>query len=107
MNQTTTERGFRIDEFTDANGERCSLQESSRSGEEGLIWLGCSEIGLKRLTPRQGWKPAPLECDPLGSGVAYSANNRMHLTQSQVRALLPALHHFAETGQLPAVETKD
>lgn len=26
---------------------------------------------------------------------------RMHLTQDQVKALLPALKHFAKTGELP------
>jgi hypothetical protein len=30
----------------------------------------------------------------------YSANNRMHLTQDQVRDLLPFLKKFAETGEL-------
>jgi Holliday junction resolvase len=30
----------------------------------------------------------------------YSANNRMHLTQEQVRDLLPFLQKFAETGEL-------
>jgi hypothetical protein len=34
-------------------------------------------------------------------GVTYQANTRMHLTQAQVKALLPLLSHFAENGALP------
>lgn len=97
----TTQRGFRIDRFEDANGEQCSLQRSSAAGEEGMIWLGCSEIGLKRFVPHEGWQDVPLEQNMHAGGVGHVANNRMHLTQSHVRALLPALQHFAETGELP------
>lgn len=32
--------------------------------------------------------------------------NRMHLSQSIVRDLLPALQHFAETGELPSTATE-
>ncbi|WHZ35771.1 hypothetical protein [Sagittula sp. MA-2] len=97
----TTQRGFRIDRFEDANGEVCSLQRSSAVAEEGMIWLGCSEIGLKRFTPFKGWEDVELEQNMHKGGVGHVANNRMHLSQSQVRDLLPALQHFAETGELP------
>ena len=95
----TTARGFRIDTFEDANGVECSLQESSAMLDEGLIWLGAREIGLKRLT--QGWQDVPLPRPDDAPGTAYVANTRMHLTQSQVRRLLPALTHFAQHGVLP------
>ncbi len=88
-----TARGFRYIEFTEANGARCSLQKSS-SAMEDKVWLGCNEIGLKRLIPGQGWVDVPLE----GEGVI--ANNRMHLTRAMVRKLLPALKRFADTGEL-------
>lgn len=98
MKSTTTERGFRVVEFTDNNGIECSLQKSSLATEE-CIWLGCSEIGLKKFTPYKGWEDVELEQEP--RGIHHVANTRMHLTQEHVRALLPALQHFADTGELP------
>lgn len=95
----TTARGFQIDTFEDANGVECSLQESSAMHDEGLIWLGAREIGLKRL--RNGWHDVPLPGRDEDPNTAYLANTRMHLTQSQVRRLLPALTYFAEHGVLP------
>lgn len=76
MDFTRTERGFAISSFTDRYGAQCSLQKSSLAFEEA-IWLGVDEV--------EG-KPA-----------------RMHLTQEMVAALLPALTHFIETGELPTV----
>jgi hypothetical protein len=98
-----SERGFNILDFVDANGEACNLQESSAARDEGLIWLGCRDIGLKRFVPGQGWSDVPLE-DDFPDGVSHDANTRMHLTQSQVRALLPYLHNFAEHGVLSESE---
>lgn len=65
----TTDRGFRIDTFTDYNGQACSLQMSSLADAQ-CVWLGVK-------------------------------SERMHLTQDQVKALLPALQHFAEHGEMP------
>lgn len=76
-----TERGFARVDFDDRYGERCSLQKSSLATEDA-IWLGQNEPTLHK---------------PTGS---YSC--RMHLTQEDVRWLLPMLTHFAETGELPA-----
>lgn len=95
-----TERGFGISKFTDANGVECSLQESSAAREESLIWLGCNQIGLQRFEPGVGWSDVQLEHNP-PYGILHTANTRMHLTQSQVRELLPALTYFAENGVLP------
>ena len=95
-----TERGFGIFDFKDANGVECSLQESSAAQDEGLIWLGCNKIGLMRFAPYEKWSEVELEQNHPG-GVTHTANTRMHLTQSQVRALLPALTYFAEHGVLP------
>lgn len=96
----TTNRGFRIDKFEDANGISCSLQESSAACDEGLIWFGCNEIGLKKFVPHQGWSDIPLMNDK-HAGITHVANTRMHLTQSQVAELLPSLQHFVEHGVLP------
>ena len=94
-----TSRGFARAEFEDANSVKCSLQESSVMADEGHIWLGADDIGLKRFEPNVGWTDVELAQEP--DGVTHVANTRMHLTQSMVRKLLPALQHFAETGQLP------
>ncbi len=96
-----TSRGFERGQFTDRNGVSCSIQESSAADDEGLIWLGCNDIGLMKFTPYYGgWETVELEMD-LPNGTYHSANTRMHLTQSMVRELLPLLQHFVETGQLP------
>ena len=44
-----TERGFMRGEFIDANGNRCSIQESSNA-EEKQIWLGFDEGKRMELT---------------------------------------------------------
>ncbi len=93
MENGHTLRGFRLSEFTDRNGVRCSLQKSSSAMEE-CVWLGCNEPELKRLVKGQGWTPVELPYE-------VSANTRMHLTQEMVAAMLPALQHFVETGELP------
>lgn len=74
-----TSRGFAIARFVDHYGSKCSLQKSSFYPDpEYCIWLGVD----RAFTGEQ-------------------AATRMHLTQSQVRALLPALQHFVEHGDLP------
>lgn len=112
LKRSNNERGFAKFEFTDTYGLPCSLQKSS-SAEEDKIWLGPDDakpqimasvahrMGLDHLlqpegTPERlnGWVPYPIPKDVLLS-------TRMHLNQEQVRELLPALIHFAETGELP------
>lgn len=97
----TTSRGFSYGEFTEANGNKCSLQISSACEDEALMWLGFDKIGLKTFTPYTGgWKDIledeikqKFNCQDILS------NTRMHLTQSQVQALLPYLTKFAKTGE--------
>lgn len=67
----TTSRGFKIARFADVFGQSCSLQKSSMMAPPECVWLGAD------------------------------GENRMHLSQEHVRELLPALQHFAETGELP------
>lgn len=76
-----TSRGFRRIDFIDFYLEKCSLQESSLATEKA-IWFGCNE----------------------GNHVDGECLARMHLTQKQVKMLLPLLHHFVETGELPDIE---
>ena len=80
----STDRGFSRVDFDDRYDARCSLQKSSLA-TENAIWLGQNEPTVHPAT---------------GEIVGC----RMHLTQEDVRWLLPILTHFAETGELPAME---
>jgi hypothetical protein len=94
----TTPRGFGILQFKDRNGNECSLQKSSLAFED-CVWLGCNEIELKRFTPGKGWEHINLEQNHPG-GIVHTANTRMHLSQSQVREILPFLQRSADPGEL-------
>lgn len=96
-------RGFMFKRFTDRYGAECSIQESSLA-TEAAIWLGVDDAqpqimasDAKRLgiATRQdtGWIPYPIPDEVF-------LTTRMHLTQAQVRELLPLLERFAETGYL-------
>jgi hypothetical protein len=87
-----TNRGFDISEFIDKYGSKCSLQKSSAASED-CIWLGVDEIKPQRLIPGKGWTPVEFPEDTL-------FNSRMHLTQAQVKSLLPFLQKFVKTGEL-------
>lgn len=93
-----TERGFAKGQFTDRYGAKCSLQTSSLA-TESAIWLGVDDanpqiMASDTLQGGTGWVPYPIPKNVL-------LTTRMHLTQDQVAALLPALQHFVETGNLP------
>lgn len=62
--------------FEDDYKQKCSLQKSN-ANLENKIWLGVDK-------------------DINGKAV----NARMHLTQNQIRELLPFLQKFAETGEI-------
>lgn len=68
-----TDHGFEFVEFDDANGEQCSLQQSSATmgGPAGtdFIWLGIDEPFL-----------------------------RMHLCRDHVMQLIPLLQRWVVTG---------
>lgn len=101
MRKKKTARGFAFYEFKDANGTECSLQKSSSIGDR--IWIGANKIGVKEFVPFRQPDPwidkAEFDSSPIG-GVQYVANNRMHLSRKQVKALLPHLIRFVETGEL-------
>lgn len=99
MKTEYTERGFAIVRFIDEKGVSCSIQKSSLATND-CIWLGASDIGLKRFEPYIGWSDVQLP-DGGQRSITYIANNRMHLDQEQVKALLPYLQYFAEHGELP------
>ncbi len=98
-----TDRGFDILHFNDRNGVLCSLQKSSIA-TEGAIWFGCDDANPQIMASQaaehgietvqaSGWVSYPIPDEVL-------LNTRMHLTQEQVRKLLPYLQHFAETGEI-------
>lgn len=88
--------------FEDDYGVKCSLQESS--SWESAIWLG-----VNNAHPKIMWKDAikhGIEVEENCGWVDYPIpkevllSTRMHLTQNQVRELLPYLQRFVETGLL-------
>lgn len=92
-----TNRGFPIIEFKDRYGDACEIQKSSLATEDA-IWFGIADANpqiMASKTPQggTGWVPYEIPKDVLLS-------TRMHLTQDQVKELLPILQHFAETGDL-------
>lgn len=103
MKRTKTARGFRLYEFKDHYGNECTLQASSLA-DKPCVWLGIGEPKVQMMASQApvhiakgettGWVPVPL---PDGTSIS----SRMHLTQKQVRALLPKLTAFAKTGELP------
>lgn len=96
--QSITGRGFGLIEFKDFYGANCNIQESSLA-TENAIWLGVNDANPKIMASHTtessaGW----VKCD-IPKEVLLTT--RMHLTQEQVKELLPILQTFAETGELP------
>lgn len=85
-------RGFAVGEFTDFYGHGCSVQDSSLATEAAL-WLGVDDAEPKVLVPGKSWQPVALP-----EGTLFTT--RMHLNVAQVRALLPVLQRFVETGSV-------
>ena len=94
MKRTTTQRGFAVIEFVDRYNSKCSLQKSSLA-TENAIWLGVDDT-----------KFTIFEDEHMGKYITtklpenFSVNTRMHLTQEQVKKLLPYLEKFVKTGEL-------
>jgi hypothetical protein len=107
-----TERGFAIVNFTDANGVRCSLQQSSaidcsRAGVidtpgASFVWLGCNDANPREFVPNDdpSWRPIQMPAQ-------YIANTRMHLNAEQVRMLITSLSRWLETGEFDCEEWPD
>lgn len=95
--RSKTNHGFKKSEFVDYYGAKCSIQKSSLV-EVNAIWFGVEEPVFKMMIPGRGWTnieiPNPDKHFVLHSGW-------MHLTQEQVKEMLPTLMHFAKTGELP------
>lgn len=105
-----TERKFSFWNFTDKFGHSCSLQKSSCMAEAGneAVWFGVDNDGEFQILPHGteaqdkhgfGWQEKNLK--ELYPNCSVLVSSRMHLTQNMVKMLLPALTHFAKTGELP------
>ena len=109
METKTTERGFDVIEFQDRNDVECSLQKSSLATED-CIWIGVNDANPRIMASdviklgefnrknvfeyrQTGWVKYHVPDSVLMS-------TRMHLTREQVKALLPILEKFVETGEL-------
>ena len=91
-----TDRGFPRITFDDLYREKCSLQLSSLA-ETPAVWFGVENPKAQVLRDSL-WQEVPLPDDAVVGG-------RMHLSHDQVKALLPYLKAFADTGDvLPEAE---
>lgn len=88
----TNARGFPYYEFNDFYGDKCSLQLSSLASDRA-VWFGLDDAVPKVLISGQGWRKVELPPDCF-------VGSRMHLSQQQVRDILPKLKAFAKTGRL-------
>ena len=96
LEKDVTNRGFGVWKFKDKYGAGCSLQDSSLASEPA-VWFGVNDADPKIMASKTpeggtGWVPFKIPEDVL-------LTTRMHLTQEQVKELLPILIHFAETGE--------
>lgn len=96
-----TNRGFGKIIFKDRYGKDCSIQDSSLATEPA-IWLGIEDAEPKILASEimedgRGW------VDYIVPENVYFTT-RMHLTQDQVKEILPILQKFAETGDYLDIE---
>lgn len=98
-----TARGFAIIKFIDRYGVKCSLQKSSLASEDA-IWFGVDDPEPKMLATDAHKLGIETEetCGwiPYGLPEELQLATRMHLTQAQLRMLLPHLLIFAEAGDL-------
>src|SRR5687768_5576870 len=103
MNIEFTVRGFPTAKFTDFYEKKCSIQLSSLA-DERCIWLGIDDPEPKIMardaashgietSKNVGWVPYPIP-------EAVQVVTRMHLSIDQVKALLPVLQRFVETGDI-------
>lgn len=101
MKLSETTRGFLNGNFEDASGHSCSIQESSRFSDKNgsYLWLGLNGVEPIYMDKYKGWQKIRYadDIDP----ASVMLHDRMHLSQEDVKQLLPLLQYFAEHGMLP------
>lgn len=107
MKTDFTQRGFASIKFKDRYDSPCSIQKSSLAMEDA-IWFGIDDANPQIMASdarRMGIPtPATVGWIPFAIPEEVLLSTRMHLTQDQVKELLPILQHFAEHGELPVLE---
>jgi hypothetical protein len=95
MDYSKTNRGFGLITFTDTNGVKASVQESS-SAEEANLWLGVAsaKTDAQIMTKFRGWVPYDIPEDVL-------LHDRLHLNEGQVTDLIKVLQYWVDNGYLP------
>ena len=99
--QKKNERGFKLIEFKDRYGLKCSMQQSSLATGPGAIWLGVDDVEPKIMASQArefkvmtqetcGWVPYPIPKEVL-------LCSRMHLERPQVQALIKHLQNWVDT----------
>lgn len=104
IKRATTERGFSCICFRDRYDQPSIIQKSSLA-TEAAIWFGVVDAD-PQVMAADAWKVG-INTEKDCGWVPYDLippevllSTRMHLTQDQVKELLPILTHFAETGEL-------
>ena len=103
MKLERNERGFKFGDFKDRYGADCTLLKSSLATED-CIWLGIKKA--KPMIMASDAIKLGIKTDETTGWIDYLLpeevfiSTTMHLTQEQVKNLLPILIKFAETGEL-------
>ena len=92
MHLKFTEHGYPYYRFRDRYDADCVIQKSSLA-TENVIWMGIEKAEAKIFVQGYGWIGYPLH-------EAVMINSLMHLTQEQVKEILPVLQRFAKTGEI-------
>jgi hypothetical protein len=97
IDESKTDRGFKVIEFEDHYGAKCNIQKSSLASEDA-IWFGVEDADPQIMCSKiieggTGWAKYPIPEDVM-------INTRMHLTREQVEKLLPILQKFVDTGEI-------
>lgn len=104
LEKSSTDRGFGIYEFKDIYNSVCTLQSSSLATKRA-IWLGIDDAepkimasdaikaGIDTKGQSTGWISYDIPKEVL-------LNTRMHLSQEEVKKMLPILQKFADTGEI-------
>jgi hypothetical protein len=97
-----TMRGYQQKQFLDSHNTPCSLQVSSAALKNGdrSIWFGPT-TGDDSIQVGFPWRDVSIaEMREVFDCAHVGVTDRMHLTQTQVKALLPILQRFVATGHI-------
>jgi len=97
IEESYTNRGFKLIKFADLYETKCNIQKSSLATEDA-IWIGVESANPQILASKTekggtGWVSYPIPEDVL-------LKTRMHLNREQIKALIPILQKFVNTGEI-------